>query len=132
MLGGVRTAVQIAEELADDVALWAARGCGIWSVRDAAEGIFQGIVGFMIRSDNNDLALRFALWPEARGRGLAREAASAALRFGHERAGLKRVIGVAREHNFPSRTVLGSIGMTECETFVHDGQVMILYESIRS
>jgi RimJ/RimL family protein N-acetyltransferase len=131
MLGGVRNPVQTAEELAADTAFWAARGCGMWAVREAGSGTFQGIAGFMERPDGRGVALRFALWPEARGRGLAREAAGAALQFGHERAGLSQIIAVAREDNIASRTVLGSIGMTEREIFVQDGHQMVLYESIR-
>lgn len=132
MLGGVRTTVQAADELAEDIAFWAANGCGIWAVRDAGTGAFQGIAGFMQRPDGRGIALRFAFWPHARGRGLAREAAGAALQFGHERAGLVRVVAVARESNFASRTVLGGIGMVECEAFVQDGHQMVLYESTRS
>ena len=77
------------------------------------------------------MALRFALWPEAQGRGLAREAAGAALRFGHEQARLPRIVAVARESNFASRTVLGAIGMTECEGFMQQGHRMLVCESIR-
>lgn len=127
MLGGVRTPVQVAEELAQDIAFWAAQRCGIWSVRMA--GTFIGITGFMRRPDGRGIALRFALWPEARGQGLAREAAAAALRFGHDRAGLARVVAIARETNFASRTVLGSIGMVHTETFAQSGLRMFLYTS---
>ena len=45
---------------------------------------FVGITGLERRPDGRGVALRFALWPEAQGRGLAREAAGAALRFGHD------------------------------------------------
>jgi RimJ/RimL family protein N-acetyltransferase len=131
MLGGIRSPVQVAEELAADIAFWAAHGCGVWTIRDADSGTFQGITGFMERPDGRGVALRFALWPAARGRGLAREAASAALRFGHEQAGLSRITAVAREDNIASRTVLGGIGMSEREQFVQQGYQMILYESIR-
>ncbi|MDE2581330.1 MAG: GNAT family N-acetyltransferase [Rhodospirillales bacterium] len=131
MLGGVRTQVQAAEELAADMAFWAARGYGIWSVRDAATGAFQGLTGLMEREDGRGVALRFALWPAARGRGLAREAAGAALMFGHETAGLARIVAVARDDNVASRTVLGGIGMTERERFLRDGVAMVLYESRR-
>ncbi len=129
MLGGVRTAAETAEELAQDIAFWAAHGCGIWSVR--AAGSFLGIAGFMRRPDGRGMALRFALWPEARGQGLAREAAGAALRFGHDRAGLARIVAIARDTNIASRTVLGGIGMIATETFVQGGHPMILYESTR-
>ncbi|MBX5453456.1 MAG: GNAT family N-acetyltransferase [Acidobacteriia bacterium] len=131
MYGGIRTPQRTAEELAEDMAFWAKYGVGIWTVRDRRSGDFLGIVGLMERPDGLGLALRFALWPEARGRGLAREAAGAALRFAHERAGIPRVIAVAREDNYASRMVLGGIGMVECGRFVRDGHTMLLYESRR-
>ncbi len=130
MLGGVRSPARTAEELADDIRFWGASGCGVWAIREAETGTFQGITGFMQRPDGRGVALRFALWPDSRGRGLAREAAGAALRFGHDRAGLARIVAVAREDNIASRTVLGGIGMTECEGFMQQGHRMVLYESI--
>jgi len=132
MLGGVRHPARTAEELAEEIAFWAAHGCGIWTVRNAASGRFLGITGFMERPDGRGIALRFALVAGAQGRGVAREAAGAALRFGHDRAGLARIVAVARESNFASRTVLGGIGMIERERFVQEGHVMVLYESSRA
>lgn len=129
MLGGVRTAARTAEELAQDIAFWGSHGCGIWSVR--AAGAFLGITGFMQRPDGRGVALRFALWPEVHGQGLAREAAGAALRFGHDHAGLSRVVAIARETNIASRTILGGIGMIEAESFLQAGHRMVLYESVR-
>jgi RimJ/RimL family protein N-acetyltransferase len=131
MLGGVRSRAQTTKELADDVAFWGAHGYGIWAVRERAGGAFLGITGLKDRPDGRGVALRFALWPEAQGRGLAREAASAALRYGHEQAGLARIIAVARQSNFASRTVLGSIGMSECDAFNQMGFAMLVYESRR-
>ena len=132
MLGGVRNMAQVAEDLAEDLALWGELGVGIWSVRDVEQGAFHGIAGFMRRRDGLGVALRFALWPESRGRGLAREAAGAALRFAHEQAGLKRVVAVAREDNVSSRLVLGAIGMRECARYMRDGNEMILFESLQA
>ncbi len=128
MLGGVRDARQTAEDLACDVMAWGQYGFGIWAVREASR--FVGLTGLAHRADGRGVALRFALWPEAQGRGLAREAAFAALRFGHDRAGLPRIIAVARESNFGSRMVLGGIGMREAGTFEQHGHTMILYESV--
>jgi RimJ/RimL family protein N-acetyltransferase len=127
MRGGVRDSAQTAEDLANDVVAWGRYGFGIWAIREA--GRFMGVTGLQHRPDGRGIALRFALWPEAQGRGLAREAAFAALRFGHARAGLARIVGVARESNFGSRIVLGGIGMREAETFDQLGYTMILYES---
>lgn len=131
MLGGVRSPTRAAEELAEDMSTWARQGYGIWSVRAVSNEEFLGITGLMHRADNRGVALRFALWPEAQGRGLAREAASAALRFGHDQVGLARIIAVAREANFASRTILGGIGMVECDSFTRDGHAMLVYESVR-
>ncbi len=133
MLGGVRTPAQTEAELAADISFWGAQGCGIWAIHGSREAsaaqAFLGITGFMNRPDGRGIALRFALWPEAQGHGLAREAAAAALRFGHDRAGLRRVVAVARASNIASRTVLGGIGMAERDSFMRDGHRMILYES---
>ena len=130
MLGGVRNAVQTAEDLAEDVRHWGQYGFGIWAVREA--GRFVGIAGLSHRPDGRGVALRFALWPDAQGRGLAREAALAALRFGHDRTGLDRIVAVARESNFASRMILGGIGMREAEGFEQRGYRMVLYESLAS
>jgi RimJ/RimL family protein N-acetyltransferase len=130
MLGGVRTPSIVVEELAADVSFWARTGVGMWTCRDLTGG-FVGLTGLMERPDGRGIALRFAIGRRFQGRGLAREAAGAALRFGHDVAGLPRIIAVARESNFGSRTVLGGIGMIECGSFVQGGYDMLVYESRR-
>jgi RimJ/RimL family protein N-acetyltransferase len=132
MLGGVRSRLRVVEELAEDICFWGANGYGMWTVRSRAGGMFMGITGLMHRADGRGVALRFALWPQARGIGLASEAASAALVYGHENAGLQRIVGVAREDNFASRMVLGAIGMTQTGSFVRDGVERLVYVSVRA
>ena len=129
MLGGVRSRVQAAEELAADIAEWARLGHGTWAVRDRQDGAFCGLTALQPRADGRGIGLRFAFWAELQGRGYAREAAGAALRFGHDVRGLRRIVGVARESNHASRVVLGGIGMTVCERFERDGYAMLTYES---
>lgn len=131
MLGGVRTAEQVARELAEDIAFWGAHGVGMWAVRAAEDERFVGLVGLHGRPDGRGVALRFALHAAEQGRGFAGEAAGAALRFAHERAGLARVIAVARASNIGSRQVLGAIGMVECESYMRDGYEVLVYESVR-
>lgn len=130
MLGGVRLPQQTMAELAADIAFWAREGVGMWAARRRG-GDFVGIAGIMPRQDGLGPALRFALWPEARGQGLAREAAGAVLRFAHEEAGIARIIAVARADNFASRMVLGSIGMRPAGGFTRDGHEMLLFASER-
>src|SRR5580658_8955630 len=131
MLGGVRTHAQVADELAEDVMFWGAHGVGMWAVREAGTERFLGYVGLHERPDGRGFALRFALTVASQGRGYASEAAAAALRFAHERAGLDRVVAVARESNFASRMVLGGIGMVECDVYLRDGYRVVVFESVR-
>lgn len=130
MLHGVRTPQRAREEAEDDAEFWLVRGYGTWSVFERESGAFLGIAGLMERPDGRGVALRYALWPECRGKGYAREAARAALGFGHS-VGLTRIIAVARESNLPSRAVLADIGMRECGEFRHLGHRMLVHESLR-
>ncbi len=129
MLHGVRAPDRTVLELADDIEFWTVRGYGIWCVHLKGSGDFLGIAGLMERPDGRGVALRYALWPEVRGHGYAREAARAALEFGH-RAGLARLIAVAWEENLASRAVLQEIGMVEQDAFLHQGKRMLVYESL--
>jgi RimJ/RimL family protein N-acetyltransferase len=129
MLGGVRSAIEVARDLAEDTAAWGEHGIGIWAVRPLGGGKLQGLTGFQHRPDGRGLGLRFAFWPEAQGRGYAREAAAAALRFAHDTARIPRVVAVARESNIASRTLLGGIGMTQSDRFDRAGETMLEYES---
>ncbi len=130
MLGGVRTPQCTVLELAEEIALWGRRGVGIWAVRHRESGVFLGIAGFMERPDGRGISLRFAFVVAAHGHGYASEAAGAALRFAHERAGLPRVVAVARADNTASREVLGGIGMRPCGAFERDGVPMLVFESV--
>jgi RimJ/RimL family protein N-acetyltransferase len=130
MLHGVRTPERTREELEDDIDFWAVRGYGTWAVHRTEDGEFLGIVGLMERPDGRGVALRYALWPHCRGHGYAREAARAALEFGHA-AGLRRIIAVARESNASSCGVMADIGMTPGGGFIHAGHPMRVFESLR-
>ena len=129
MLGGVRSPAHVAHELARETEAWSRHGVGFWVVRPVDGTPPIGLVGIEDRPDGRGMALRFAFTPKSRGRGLAREAAAAALRFAHERANLPRVIAVARETNIASRTVLGAIGMREACTFMRGTETMLVFES---
>ena len=103
----------------------------MWVVRPVADGPALGLTGIHDRPDGRSPALRFAFTPASRGHGLGREAAGAALRFAHD-AGLTRVFAVAKEGNIASRTILGAIGMRTCDAFVRGGEMVTVYESIRT
>lgn len=126
MLGGVRNRHQAEQEMADDMAFWAKHRTGMFTIRE--NGRLVGVTGVHERPDGRGMALRFAIFPWAAGRGLAREAAAAALRQAHA-AGFSRIIAVARDSNIASRKVLGGIGMHVTERFLRDGQDVLVFES---
>jgi RimJ/RimL family protein N-acetyltransferase len=129
MLHGTRTPERTREELEDDMEFWLVRGYGTWSVFERASGDFLGIAGLMERPDGRGVALRYALWPACRGKGYAREAARAALEFGHRR-GVARIIAVTRAANPASVTVMHDIGMRICGDFQQQGNTMLVFESL--
>jgi len=94
-----------------------------------ATGAFLGLVGPHGRTDERGLAFRFALHAAALGRGYASEAAGAALRSAHDRAGLEWVIAVARGSDIGSRQALGAIGMVQLESDERDGYQMLVYHT---
>ena len=131
MLGGVRNRAQIADELAGDIAFWSTHRVGMWTVREIGQLAVIGLTGIHERPDGRGFGLRFAFLPVARGRGVAREAAGAALRYAHDVAEVPRVVAVTREANFDSRTVLGAIGMRPVEQFLRHGEQMMTFASER-
>lgn len=131
MLGGVRPPQIVAEELARETADWVRLGYGIWTIRTGSSFRFVGVAGLQERPDGRGVGLRFALSPDETRRGYASEAAGAVLHFGHERAGLVKIIAVAREDNIASRQVLGAIGMREAGSFLRYGGQMLIFASER-
>jgi RimJ/RimL family protein N-acetyltransferase len=129
MLHGIRSPERTREELEDDMDFWQVRGYGTWSVFLRESGQFLGICGLMERPDGRGIALRYALWPETRGFGYAREAARAALDFGHA-AGLSRIIAVARDTNLSSQAVMRDIGMKQAGEFMNRGHRMVVFDSV--
>ncbi len=130
MLGGVRPPLVVAEELAAEIADWSQFGYGIFALHTRDTLRFVGVAGLQDRADGRGVGLRFALRPEEQGHGFASEAASAVLRFGHERCGLTRIVAVAREDNIGSRQVIGAVGMIDCDSFTRAGVQLLVFESV--
>lgn len=130
MLGGVRAPLQTAIELAQDIQDWGRYGFGMWAVRNYAHE-FLGVTALMHRPDARGVALRFAFFPQARGVGLAREAASATLLYGHDIKRLTDLIAVTRVDNYASRQVLSAIGMTMFQEFSRQDDSFLIYRSVR-
>ena len=90
---------------------WEERGWGVWAVLDRASGEFLGQCGIRYWAEIGEVEILYALARRVWGRGLATEAAAAALADGFARVGLARVVAVTRPANLGSRAVMTKIGL---------------------
>jgi RimJ/RimL family protein N-acetyltransferase len=110
---------------------WALLGYGFWVMRDRASGEFIGEVGFhnlhreVVPSFGDRPELGFALVPLAQGKGLATEAARAALAWGDRTwSGGETVCMIAPE-NAPSLRVARRLGYREVTDAEYKGAPMV-------
>ncbi|MGH9173656.1 MAG: GNAT family N-acetyltransferase [Vicinamibacterales bacterium] len=89
---------------------WPRHGYGEWAVTDRSTGVFLGQAGLNHIPDIAETELDYALAKHAWGRGLATEAARAAVRYAFEAAGLTRLIGFVIPEHVASRRVLERLG----------------------
>ena len=90
---------------------WSERGFGVWAVLERASGRVIGQCGLNRLPDREDIEVLYALERAAWGRGLAPEAAAAAVRYGFHVVGLDRIVAVIRHANTGSRRVLEKLGL---------------------
>jgi RimJ/RimL family protein N-acetyltransferase len=77
--GGPRDARRAWEDFAAGFGLWAIEGIGTWSVEERATGAFAGIVGLYHPAHFPEVEIGWAVLEPFEGRGIAHEAARAAL-----------------------------------------------------
>jgi ribosomal-protein-alanine N-acetyltransferase len=104
-------------------------GFGLWiSERAQGRGDPIGFCGLRHLDGGPEVEILYGISPPEWGRGFATEFALAVLRYGFERAGLTRVLGIADAGNFASRRVLEKIGMTFQGYLVNEGRREARYE----
>ena len=123
-----RAGAAVREAVAD----FGRHGFGLWiSERRRGGGDPRGFYGLRHLDDGPEVEILYGISPPEWGRGFATEVALAVLRYGFERAGLARVLGVADAGNLASRRVLEKISMTFQGYVVNEGRREARYE-IRS
>jgi ribosomal-protein-alanine N-acetyltransferase len=90
---------------------WTARGYGIWAVEDRSTGTLIGQCGLQRLDDVRETEVLYALSRASWGRGLATEAAGAAVRFGFDAVGLRRIVAYVVAANTASAGVVRKLGM---------------------
>jgi RimJ/RimL family protein N-acetyltransferase len=100
-------------------------GLGPHAVEEKATGRFIGFVGLSVVEFDiffkGEVEIGWRLGRASWGKGFAREAATAALRWGFEERKLSEIISFAPTINAPSLAVMKSIGMSRdpAEDFTH-------------
>jgi RimJ/RimL family protein N-acetyltransferase len=114
--GSVLTRDESAERMARMVRGWTEDGFGLFPVELRATGELIGWAGHAIPTFLPQVLPAVEIgWRLARaawGHGYATEAATAALRFGFESAGLDRVISIRHVDNHRSARVMAKLGLT--------------------
>ena len=109
---GVRTLDDARSYLREGpMTMYARFGFGLLAVDLKDGGHTIGMCGLIQREGVADVDIGFAFLPAFRTRGLAREAASAALALGHETLGIPRIVAFTAPDNARSVRLLGQIGM---------------------
>jgi len=90
---------------------WRDHGFGIWAVADAPSDRFLGQCGLNVVEEAGETEVLYELARDAWGRGLATEAAAAAVRFGFDAAELRRIVAYAVAENTASTRVMEKVGM---------------------
>ncbi|MBB0245160.1 GNAT family N-acetyltransferase [Streptomyces alkaliphilus] len=94
---------------------WETDGFGLFAVELADTGEPAGFTGLAVPRFLPEVLpaveVGWRLGRPFQGRGLATEAARAALRFGFERCGLRRIVSIAQVGNDASERVMAKLGM---------------------
>ena len=88
-------------------------GFGFCGVERKSDDRLLGMCGLIKRDTLLEADVGYALMPEFRGHGYAREAAAACVRYAHDVLGLAEVWGITSPTNAASATVLQQIGLKD-------------------
>jgi len=107
---------------------YAQRGFGRWSVYWKESGMYAGFCGLKYSPASGEVDVGFRFYRKYWNRGLATEAALAALQLGFEKHHLQKIVGRAMKENHASHRVLEKLGMKRAKEFMEDGNVWVQYE----
>jgi RimJ/RimL family protein N-acetyltransferase len=97
--------------VARQIGLYRERGFCLWKLMPAQGGALIGFCGLQPLPETEDIEIGWWLARAWWGRGLATEAAQAALRDGFERVGLRRIVAIAQPANTASIRIMEKLGM---------------------
>jgi len=128
--GGVPlTDDQIREFIGRQIRWFNERGFCLWKLLEKSTGRLIGFTGLqpLVAESTPEVEIGWWLAKDCWGKGLATEAARAALRGGFEHGGLRRVVSIARPENAASIRVMQKLGMRFERHFIHEEIQHVLY-----
>jgi RimJ/RimL family protein N-acetyltransferase len=111
------------------IAHWQKHGFGRWIAADKTNGDFIGFGG--LRSLFGTPEVVYHLTKKSWGKGFATELARAALRFGFEEHGFKRIVAITRPPNTSSIHVMEKLGMQFEKYAEYYGLAVVQYSLTR-
>ena len=111
---------------------WQKHHFGVWAVVDKKHQKLIGHCGFKFLENTAEVQIGYLLNKSYWGRGLATEAASAALNYGFKIANLERIVAIAKPENIASCRVMEKLGMKyEKDAYYYNNHV-VYYSMTRS
>jgi RimJ/RimL family protein N-acetyltransferase len=125
--GVPRPRADAADALAKLVEHWETQGFGVWVLMERATGQFLGRCGLRHLPAIGEIELLYTLMRHAWGRGIATEAAHAALQYAFQVLKLRRIIAFAKPANRASWRVMEKLGMRYEKTAPYQGVEVVWY-----
>lgn len=110
---------------------WRQHQFGVWAVVHKKHQKLIGHCGFKFLENTQEVQIGYLLLKPYWGRGLATEAASAAMMYGFEVANLRKIVAIAKPENLASRRVMEKLGMTYEKDAYHYNNHVVYYSLLR-
>jgi len=120
---------QVREFITRQMRWYDQRGFCLWKLVQSNGGRLIGFAGLqpLLVEGAPEIEIGWWLAKNCWGQGLATEAATAALRDGFDRVGLKRIVAIARPENVASIRVMQKLGLQYEREFIHKEIRHVLY-----
>jgi [ribosomal protein S5]-alanine N-acetyltransferase len=109
---------------------WRDHGFGMYAVIERDSGLFLGECGLRFLEDGTVPEISYGLLSAARGKGYAREAATASVAQGFDVLGHRRLVAFARGDNAISRGLLESLGFRLLWERAEGDHSLVHYEAL--
>lgn len=127
-VGGPATRTQAFDKLGEIIGHWHLRGYGRWLVADKTTDAPLGVVGCFYPDDWPEPEIGWSVFEQAEGRGVAYEAAGAALKYAYHTLGWKTAISCTTPDNIRSIALAKRLRATREDDFTtRDGLHLQVY-----